>query len=257
MQLLRTQMIKTSNALLDMGGGGGDCCPIFTPYYLIWDADCIALNDMMFFHHEKLQQEKPENLTTYFAKHDYIHKPYFDTLERLQIPIYKQDSISILMRAVDFSFIVEHMMINNSIMCELISRIEKTHNKLFFEAILESIDECQLSASGFSEFETYGNFVASQYGNQALYITLRQDRAAKSIISINPTHKQLEWYSKYYDTCCIETWIEESFIGKLTKYAVFRSISPYTWHKILSAKREPNIFRKKLKAKLKNLVCKK
>ncbi len=69
----------------------------------------------MFFHHEKLQQEKPENLTTYFAKHGYIHKPYFDTLERLQIPIYKQDSISILMRAVDFSFIVEHMMINNSI----------------------------------------------------------------------------------------------------------------------------------------------
>ena len=115
----------------------------------------------------------------FFDAHDNVllekqseyHKPYFTTLERLQIPISERE---IVHRAVDFSFIAEHMMIDSHLMQELITLIESTHHKPFWQAILDCVSDEDLGSSGFSEFETYGNFIACKYPHTLATITRKE-----------------------------------------------------------------------------------
>jgi hypothetical protein len=115
-------------------------------YYLVWDADTILLRPLDFFDDEGRMLIKPE------TEH---HPPYFETYRRL---LGRE-------RAVDFSFISEHMMIKKAVMRELITAISLPdgEDNNWVWRILESIDPVQLGKSGFSEFETYGNFIATVY----------------------------------------------------------------------------------------------
>ncbi len=97
-------------------------------------------------------------------------------------------------KAVDFSFIAENMMIEIAKMQELIELIESTHHKAFWEVILGHINPQDLTHSGFSEFETYGNFIALAYPNTFHITQRKRDRYAKELIGENPSIKLLQWY---------------------------------------------------------------
>lgn len=187
---------------------GGGC-------YLIWDADAIPLSALEFFNADS--QILVEKATEY-------HKPYFDTLDNLKIPIGKS---VYLHKAAPFSFIAENMMIESSIMNELISLIEQTHQKAFWEAILEHINPEDLGASGFSEYESYGNFIYTKYPHHIQCITRKRDRFAKRLIGENPNESLLKWYKRSYEVIGIESWDKTRFLYPFIKeYKIFRILPP-------------------------------
>jgi hypothetical protein len=120
--------------------------PSIENHYLIWDSDTLMLGPLDFFDKDEkiLINPKTEN-----------HIPYFSLMS---------DTIG-LKKQVDFSFISEHLMINKSFMKELINIFNKNApaNIHWVEFILNSINDQNLEKSGFSEFETYGNFITKYH----------------------------------------------------------------------------------------------
>lgn len=113
-------------------------------FYLIWDADTIPTSNITFFN------EKGQILHT--TRIDY-NKDYFDTIKKLlNLETYANSS-----------FITEHMMINTDQMKKLIKEINsncKIEGNNWIEKCINAINKNVLH--GFSEFETYGNYVLNR-----------------------------------------------------------------------------------------------
>ena len=116
-------------------------------------------------------------------------------------------------------------MVDSQKMCELIEMIEKRHNKPFWSAILDCIDDENLGASGFSEFETYGSFIALTYPQSYAFKARKYDRSAKEIIGATPSKAQLKWYAKSYEICGLESWVQETFLSKFTQHAIICNLT--------------------------------
>ncbi|RDU65647.1 hypothetical protein [Helicobacter sp. MIT 14-3879] len=120
------------------------------------------------------------------------------------------------------------MMIDVYRMCEFIKIIEVNHKKAFWEVILDSINPLDLSYSGFSEFETYGNFMYMKYPNEIAIISRKRDRFAKKLIGDKFLSDEiLSWYARDYEVIGIESWDKTSyFLNKLIQIKIFRYIRP-------------------------------
>ena len=115
-------------------------------YYLTWDGDTIPCAPFSMFQEET---GKP-----YLDLKQEYHALYFETLEKI-LPGMK--------KVIGKSFISEHMLFNKGIMRNLISKIEENDSipgNKYWEKIINAIKPEQISESGFSEFETYGTYVA-------------------------------------------------------------------------------------------------
>jgi len=170
-------------------------------YYLIWDADTLPLNHISFINNsDKL---------LFTMKTEY-HKPYFDTINNL-FGYHK---------AINKSFIAEHMIIDKNIMRELINDIEKNTKligKSFYEKIMRAIDMDEIQGSGFSEFETYGTYVLNNYRNRYQLRELRTCRNAKIILGEIPNEELLDWAKKSYDIISLEnSMISLPFLTNVT-----------------------------------------
>lgn len=167
------------------------CLKTNSEKYIIWDADTIPLSPYDY--------EKSEHQLVFMVKREY-HKPYFDTINKLfggEIGRYDPD----------VSFISENMVIDCKIMKEMISQIEsKKENagESFYEKILYAVNKEDLAYSGFSEFETYGNYV--MYKHRSRYVLERKMalRSGAFLLGSCPGKEQLEWISKDYDVVSIE-----------------------------------------------------
>ena len=85
------------------------------------------------------------------------HEEYFITMQKL---------LPGMQKCIRKSFIAEHMLIRTDIMKELIGSIEGNttlNGKAFWEKIIHAIEPDKLMSNSFSEFETYGTFVAFKY----------------------------------------------------------------------------------------------
>jgi len=133
--------------------------PDMADHYLIWDGDTVLLQPLTFFDQDGRVLVNPK--TEY-------HKPYFELTKKV-LGIDKQ---------ADFSFISEHLMINKSFMNELVCNfITRTPGGMsWVELILNSIDDQHLGTVGFSEFETYGNFVTLKYKDSFKCRSLKSTR---------------------------------------------------------------------------------
>lgn len=119
------------------------------PYYLMWDGDTIPCGPFSMFHE---QSETP----FLDVKGEY-HEKYFETMSRLLPGMHK---------CIEKSFISEHMLINCDIMRNLLQDIEANEDipgSAFWEKIIYSIEVDDLQSNSFSEFETYGTYVALKY----------------------------------------------------------------------------------------------
>jgi len=118
-------------------------------YYLMWDGDTIPCGSFSMFH-EKL------GVPFLDVKGEY-HEKYFETMSKL---------LPGMRKCIEKSFISEHMLISCDIMRKLledIERNEKIQGDAFWEKIIFSIEADDLQSNSFSEFETYGTYVAMKY----------------------------------------------------------------------------------------------
>jgi len=159
-------------------------------YYLVWDADTIPV--------KKMQMFDAEGNPFFDVKEEY-HRPYFTTLNRIfGFKIKKRD---------DFSFISEHMIIKTEYMRKLISDIEGNQVlecKYYYEKVINSIREIDLMQSGFSEFETYGNYVNTYYPNKYKIRRLKSLRNGDQYLHYPPKEDELSWAAVSYDIITME-----------------------------------------------------
>ncbi len=118
-------------------------------YYMVWDGDTIPCRELVMF-----QEESGKPYLD--LKHEH-HPEYFETMAKILPGGYK---------VIERSFISEHMLIKTDIMRQLIETIERNDGfagTKFWEKIINAIGADKILNSSFSEFETYGTFVAFRY----------------------------------------------------------------------------------------------
>ena len=114
--------------------------------YLVWDGDTIPCRSFTMFHEEL-------GVPYLDVKGEY-HEAYFDTLAKL---------LPGMRKCIEKSFISEHMLIDCEIMSALIGEMEanrEIQGSAFWEKVIYAIDVQKLQSNSFSEFETYGTYVA-------------------------------------------------------------------------------------------------
>lgn len=130
--------------LLKLGGSKlGDAA-----HYLVADADTVLI--------------RPHRFTTggrpIFYCRSWSQGDYFRTYRRLLGS----------KASAPRSFVTHYMLFNKAKVSQLKKRIEARHGKRWYKAIIDSIDKSR--QFGFSEFETYGNFL---YGHNPRGIVMR------------------------------------------------------------------------------------
>lgn len=168
-------------------------------YYIVWDADTIPLQKKNFF-----ENERP----VFFMKDEY-NVAYFETMPRL---------VEGLKKIEDKSFIAEHMIINSKVMRAMIDEIESTNaeGKEFWEKILHCINPKDIKYSGYSEFETYGNYCMLRYPD--LYVRKMYDSfryASKYFVLDEMRQQDFEWIARDYPAVSFE-----------------KMMKPFRWYKM-------------------------
>lgn len=159
--------------------------------YLIWDADTIPLRPV--------QMINCDSGRPYFDIKTEYNRPYFTTLKKLFNPPIKKQ--------VSYSYISEHMLINVEMMKHMIRDIEKNSmlkGRQFFEKIMDAVLEIDVIHSGFSEFETYGNYVSVNYKDCYDIRQLKSLRNGKYYLGNDLNDELLEWAGESYDLISIE-----------------------------------------------------
>lgn len=172
-------------------------------YYLIWDADTIPLSKINFF--------TEDGKKMLFNKKEEHHIPYFKTMDVL---------FNKKMEYQTKSFISEGMIIECKIMKEMIMDINnnrKLKGKNWIEKIMYAISFDDLNYSGFSEFETYGNYLINKYPYKYQERTLKTLRNGMSRYGRLLTPKELMMLD--IDTISFENWDKpQNFFLKLESY---------------------------------------
>lgn len=174
-------------------------------HYLIWDSDSLLLQRIDFF--------SPNGIVYINPKSEY-NKPYFEFILRtLNIP-----------KQVNFSFISEHFMINKKYMRELIGIFitKSVADHTWVDYIFRNISDDDLGRSGFSEFETYGNFITYTFRDAYEIRLLKSTRYGTKYFGTNPNRFDLFYLTlQKYVFVSFETW---QFISKKRLFA-FKTLS--------------------------------
>lgn len=160
-------------------------------YYLTWDGDTIPCRTLNMF-------QLDTNTPYLDLKHEY-HEEYFITMHTLMPELYK---------CIGRSFISEHMLFRCDIMQGMIKDIMKNETvpgSTFYEKILRAIPSSNLIANSFSEFETYGTYVAIHYTNEYRLRSWNSFRYCGNFFDPDTiTDQDYEWLGKDFDAVSFE-----------------------------------------------------
>ena len=158
-------------------------------HYVTWDADTIPLRPFDFF------DDRGRILIQPTSEH---HAPYFKTMDRLLG----------LRRLAFYSFISGHLIIESEVMRSLISDIKNRHPSYtsWVLAILDCVSKEDLQRSGFSEYETHGNYLLSQKPESIVARKLASTRKGTFRYGIFPSEVDLWNLSVDYYFVTFETW---------------------------------------------------
>lgn len=160
-------------------------------YYMVWDGDTVPCRRISMFSQETGQPYLD-------LKHEY-HKEYFDTMGVI-LPGFR--------KVIERSFISEHMLFKSDIMKALIQEIEKNDTipgAKFWEKIINSIEPKKIYDSSFSEFETYGTFVALRYPNVYKLREWHSFRLGASFFDMDTIcARDFEWLGRDFDAISFE-----------------------------------------------------
>ncbi len=182
--------------------------PEISEYYLIWDSDTILLKPIAFFDESNRVLINPAN--------EY-HRPYFDLIEK----------ILNIERQVSFSFISEHFMVKKEYMQALIENISANAqpNTSWIEHIINSIDNKDLGKSGFSEYETYGNFIAFKFRKSFSFRKIKSTRYGTSFFGSKPNKYAIfNLMISDYAFATFESWHKISRLKALIINSISRAI---------------------------------
>lgn len=160
-------------------------------YYIVWDSDTIPLHKI-----RHIIDGHPV-----FTQKEEMEPAYFETLDTLFGKKIK--------KCGDYSFICENMIMNTAVMKEMLDEIMNRpglQGSSFWERILDAVSDENLPGSGFSEFETYGNYVMARYPDLYRLRTLRGMRKGAEYFGMEPGEEDLRWAAKSYDTIAFERW---------------------------------------------------
>ena len=125
----------------------GKVLPGILDRYLIIDSDTLFLKPTTFL-------EDGKCLYNYGTEY---HLPYFEHMKRLDPDLERMERLK--------SGICHHMIFETKYIQEIISKVEKNHNDLFYNVFLKCVgknknvkDPCKVEVSGASEYEIYFNF---------------------------------------------------------------------------------------------------
>lgn len=164
-------------------------------YYIVWDADTVPVRPIELF-----SEGHP-----LFSVCDDYRKDYFDTLERLFHGEIKKQKPQ--------SFIVEHMVIRTEYMRELIREVESDETlkgSAFFEKIISAIDRNSIRTTGFSEFETYANYVLVRHPDMYRIRPLRAFRFGLILTGYHLDEDMVRWLAGSRDTVSFEHFCRPS-----------------------------------------------
>lgn len=119
-------------------------------YYLIWDGDTFPCHDINMFS-ASVDGMDP---VPYLDLKREEHPQYFETMARL---------IPGMEKVIGPSFVSEHMLFKKDIVLDLLKRFEaneQIEGSTFWEKVLHAVGCDRMQESSFSEYETYGTYVA-------------------------------------------------------------------------------------------------
>ena len=160
-------------------------------YYLSWDADTILLKEIGMF--------DIDGHPIFDIKDEY-HKPYFSTMNKL----FKGE----VKREFDYSFISEHMIFSVQLVLKMLEEIESNEyldGTVFYERILNAVNTIDLLESGFSEFETYGNYVTRFFPDYYRLRQLKSERNGDKVFGyFDTSHIDIDLLAQKYDIVTFE-----------------------------------------------------
>lgn len=158
-------------------------------HYLIFDSDTVLLRPISFF------DPVGRVLIATATEH---HAPYFDLMQ--QVLGHR--------RLVNYSFITEHLMVRTAAMHELLDSLQQRFGgrPSWFYELLKLVEPAHLAKSGFSEFEFYGNFLASRAPGSFVPRRLKCWRRAASRYGHRPSGYALRVLAGDYDLASFESW---------------------------------------------------
>jgi hypothetical protein len=142
-----------------------------TPCYAVVDADTVLLRRL------ELVDDRRRYV---FDRTDQHHTPYFDTFEKL---------LGWRPEAQE-SFIINYLAFDVALVDELIAAIEaQAGGRRWWERILDCIDRNEMS--GFSEFETYGYWLARRHPERFVSAHRRNRHTKQKYLALRPLHALL------------------------------------------------------------------
>lgn len=182
--------------------------PDISSHYLVWDADTVLLKPISFF------SDDAKVLVNPGIEH---YQPYFDTI----------DTILGIRNFAGYSFICEHLMFCAAYMRELIDAINAhvRSDRHWVWKIMDSIKPDDLGNKGFSEFETYGNFILNNYPDSFTLRPLHYFRFGAGKFGMKPSRFDLYYLSLTYSYASFETWNRGNklriIVRKIRSFLVF------------------------------------
>lgn len=160
-------------------------------YYMVWDGDTVPCRRISMF--------SPETEQPYLdLKHEH-HPEYFDTMGKI-LPGFR--------KVIERSFISEHMLFKTEIMRAMITDIEKNEmipGDKFWEKIINCIEPEKIYDSSFSEFETYGTYVALKFPAVYKLREWHSFRLGSSFFDMNTIcDRDFEWLARDFDAISFE-----------------------------------------------------
>ena len=123
--------------------------------YLVWDADVLLLNDF-----EIKKDGKPK----FFLYDRHLHVEYLPAIKSMLGENIRPQG--------EYTFVNHYMVFEGEMVRRMLSDIGNNENiegEFWWEKCVNAIPLPELTESGFSEFETYGEYVISRYPEQYVY----------------------------------------------------------------------------------------
>ncbi len=194
------------------------CFACDSDYYISWDADTIPVRQIDMF---------DDSGTPYLDVKPEHQADYFDTINKLFG----------YGKAISKSFISEHMIFNTELMKDLIMSIADTSlpGNTFYEKILSAIGTVTMRL-GFSEFETYGTWIANNHPSAYRIRDWKSFRNLGFFLSPDElTQEDIKWLGNDFDAITFEGYhkrdeeFNQAFKNpanrqKLTAYQFYMSI---------------------------------
>lgn len=165
-----------------------------TEYYMTWDADTVPVKPVHMF---------DEDIVPFFDLKKEYEIEYFKTNEKmLSLGKYTDK---------DDSFISEHMIFSKKYMKELIAKIENSSDEAWYFNIFHFIDYHVLrdGKSGFSEFETYGNYIMKYYPTSYRMRKVRALRAGGRVFKLPLSEEEIDWLGESFFSVSFEGGIKK------------------------------------------------